>query len=413
MQVTIIGGGVIGLCCAYYLNKEGYEITVIDRNDITDGCSFGNMGYISPSHFTPLASPGIVSQGLKWMLSSSSPFYIKPRLNWDLLRWGMTFWKNSNVKKVKENIPHLNNLLQLSRELMNDLKKEFNDSFTMIEKGCWMLYKNPATGEHEKHLAEQAEQLGLKTIICNNNEVQQYEPEVEVNVAGGVLYIDDCHINTTEFMKTLHQHLLNEGVKFLLNTEVKGFLMNHSIAGVITNNGNTATDEVIIANGSWMPELAKILGVKMLMQPGKGYSIAYNGLEKNLHYPSILVDDRTATTPIDRWLRIGGTMELSGHSDNILPKRVLTLYNAFKKYYPGFEIAPPQIEKAWYGYRPVTPDGLPYIGKHHQFTNLTFAGGHAMLGVSAAAATGKLINEIISHKPASIDISAFEPERFS
>jgi D-amino-acid dehydrogenase len=405
MQVTIIGGGVIGLCCAYYLNKEGYEITVIDRNDITDGCSFGNMGYISPSHFTPLASPGIVSQGLKWMLSSSSPFYIKPRLNWDLLRWGMTFWKNSNAKKVKENIPHLNNLLQLSRELMNDLKKEFNDSFTMIEKGCWMLYKNPATGEHEKHLAEQAEQLGLKTIICNNNEVQ--------NVAGGVLYIDDCHINTTEFMKTLHQHLLNEGVKFLLNTEVKGFLMNHSIAGVITNNGNTATDEVIIANGSWMPELAKILGVKMLMQPGKGYSVAYNGLEKNLHYPSILVDDRTATTPIDRWLRIGGTMELSGHSDNILPKRVLTLYNAFKKYYPGFEIAPPQIEKAWYGYRPVTPDGLPYIGKHHQFTNLTFAGGHAMLGVSAAAATGKLVNEIISHRSASIDISAFEPERFS
>ena len=413
MQVTIIGGGVIGLCCAYYLNKEGYEITVIDRNDITDGCSFGNMGYISPSHFTPLASPGIVSQGLKWMLSSSSPFYIKPRLNWDLLRWGMTFWKNSNAKKVKENIPHLNNLLQLSRELMNDLKKEFNGSFTMIEKGCWMLYKNPATGEHEKQLAEQAEELGLKTIICNNNEVQQYEPEVEVNVAGGVLYIDDCHINTTEFMKTLHQHLLNAGVKFLLNTEVKGFLMNHSVAGVITNNGNTATDEVIIANGSWMPELAKILGIKMLMQPGKGYSVAYNGLEKNLHYPSILVDDRTATTPIDRWLRIGGTMELSGYSDNILPKRVMTLYNAFKKYYPGLEIAPPQIEKAWYGYRPVTPDGLPYIGKHHQFTNLTFAGGHAMLGVSAAAATGKLVNEIISHRPTSIGISAFEPERFS
>ncbi|HMG66580.1 MAG TPA: FAD-dependent oxidoreductase [Chitinophagaceae bacterium] len=413
MKVTIIGGGVIGLCCAYYLNKEGYEITVIDRNDINDGCSFGNMGYISPSHFTPLASPGIISQGLKWMLSSSSPFYIKPRLNWDLLQWGMAFWKNSNAKKVKENIPHLNNLLQLSRELMTDIKNEFKESITMIERGCWMLYKEAATGEHEKHLAEQAEKLGLRTVVCSRNEVQQYEPEVEVDVAGGVLYQDDCHINPTEFMHTLHHHLQNSGVTFLLNTEVKGFLKNHSIAAVITNNGIIKTDEVVVANGSWMPDLAKLLGIKMLMQPGKGYSIVYNGLEKNLHYPSILVDDRTATTPIDRWLRIGGTMEMSSHSDNILPKRITALYQAFKKYYPNLEIPPPQIEKAWFGYRPVTPDGLPYIGKHQKFHNLAFAGGHAMLGVSAAAATGKLVSEIISRRPSSIDLSAFGAGRFS
>src|ERR1700748_993959 len=124
MKITIIGGGVVGLCCAYYLQKEGHEVTVMDRNDITDGCSFGNMGYISPSHFIPLASPGIVKQGLKWMLNSSSPFYIKPRLSWDLIRWGVTFWKNSNAQKVSENIPHLNNLLRLSRELMSDLHRE-------------------------------------------------------------------------------------------------------------------------------------------------------------------------------------------------------------------------------------------------------------------------------------------------
>src|SRR5437773_171516 len=117
MKITIIGGGVIGLCCAYYLNKKGFEVTVIDRNDITDGCSFGNMGYVSPSHFIPLASPGIISQGLKWMLTSSSPFYIKPRLSWDLFRWGLTFWKNANAETLKQNIPPLNELLQLSRQL--------------------------------------------------------------------------------------------------------------------------------------------------------------------------------------------------------------------------------------------------------------------------------------------------------
>src|SRR5205814_546777 len=130
--------------------KEGYDVTVIDRNDITDGCSFGNMGYISPSHFIPLASPGIISQGLKWMLSPSSPFYIKPRLNWDLLRWAMTFRKNSTAEKMKANIPRLNDLLQLSRHLMNDIKTDLNGSFELIEKGIWTLYKTEKTGDHEK-----------------------------------------------------------------------------------------------------------------------------------------------------------------------------------------------------------------------------------------------------------------------
>jgi len=198
MKAIIVGAGVVGLCCAYYLDKEGFEVIVVDRNDITDGCSFGNMGYISPSHFIPLASPGIVSQGLKWMLSSSSPFYIKPRLNWELIQWGLTFWKNSNAQKVKASIPHLNNLLQLSRDLMNDLKKEFNDSFSMIERGCWTLYKNEKTGDHEKHLTEQATRLGLKTQTYSGEQVQELEDEVEVDVTGGVLWLDDCHLDSAK-----------------------------------------------------------------------------------------------------------------------------------------------------------------------------------------------------------------------
>lgn len=413
MRVTIIGGGVIGLCCAHFLNKEGYKITVIDRNDITDGCSFGNMGYISPSHFIPLASPGIVSQGLKWMLNSSSPFYIKPRLNWDLLQWGLTFWKNANAKTIEKNIPHLNNLLQLSRELMNDLKKEFNDSFTMIEKGCWTLYKNEKTADHEKHLTEQAAGLGLKTKIYTAAEVQQLEPEVEVDVAGGVLWLDDCHLDSSKLMKSLHSYLQKAGVKFLLNTEVKGFeKANGKINSILIGKEKINTDQVIVANGSWMPAVAKMTGIHLLMQPGKGYSVVYENMEKNLQHPAILVEARAAMTPIDRWLRIGGTMELSGHSDNVLPKRVMSIYDSVKKYFPSLNISQPVPGKAWFGYRPVTPDGLPYIGRSQKISNLSFAGGHAMLGVSAAAATGKLIEEILSKKNTAIDIAAFDPARF-
>src|ERR1051326_3572854 len=206
MKVTIIGGGIVGLCTAYYLNKQGFKVRVIERNDISDGCSFGNMGYVSPSHFIPLASPGIIKQGLKWMLSSSSPFYIKPRLNWDLIRWGMTFKKNATAEKVKENSVHLVDLLLLTRHLMSDVKNDLGNSFSMTEKGIWMLYKSEKTGDHEKHLADQAEKFGLKTIICSQQEVQAYEKEVEVNVAGGVLYLDDCHIDSSRFMKTMFSY---------------------------------------------------------------------------------------------------------------------------------------------------------------------------------------------------------------
>jgi len=413
MKVSIIGAGVIGLSCAYYLRKEGHEVTVIDSGDITTGCSFGNMGYVSPSHFVPLATPGIVAQGIKWMLNSSSPFYIRPRLNMDLIRWGLTFYRSANNKTLAKNILPLNNLLQLSRLLVNEWKTDLGDSFGLDEKGCWMLYKNEKTGDHEKHLADQANKLGLKTLICSAAEVQDYEKETEVNIAGGVLYLDDCYIDPSKLMHSLHQRLELNGVQFQLNTTVTGFeKKQQKITAILAGNRKIETDEVVIANGSWMTPISKLLGLRILMQPGKGYSYYYNGLRSNLVYPSILVDDRVATTPYGRSLRIGGTMELSGHSDNILPKRVMAVYNAFNKYYPKLILPAPDPQKAWFGYRPVTPDGMPYIGRHFRFNNLSFAGGHAMLGVSASMGTGKLISELINGRPTTIEISAFNPARF-
>lgn len=413
MNVVIIGGGIIGLTGAYYLRKAGLEVSVVDKNDLTDGCSFGNIGYISPSHFIPLATPGIIKQGMKWMMSSSSPFYIKPRLNADLVRWGLTFRKSANNSLVEKNAPHLNNLLQLSRQLMTDLKNDLDD-FDLLERGVFMLYKSEITGRHEKEMAEQAQLFGLKTVVCDRQQVQDYESETEVDVAGGVLYLDDCHVNPAKLMQALYKKLREMGVHFYLNAEVTDFeKTGDKITSVVTHTQPIPADEVIIANGSWMGELSKLLGIRILLQPGKGYSMVFDQLAQNLQYPSILVDDRVATAPIGRWLRIGGTMEMSGHSDTILPKRVQSIFDAFKKYYPKMNLARPDTRKTWFGYRPVTPDGLPYIGRHDQYQNLTYAGGHAMMGVSCATGTGILLNEIIQHKATSIDVAAFNPGRFN
>ena len=174
MKVVIAGGGIIGLCTAYYLQKSGYDITVIDENEITSGTSFGNAGYISPSHFMPLASPGIVAQGLRWMLNSSSPFYIKPRMSADLLKFCFVFWKNANQATVNKNAPHLHRLLDLSRELTVQMKDELGNSFRMKEDGCLMLYKSDVVAKHEIELAETARAFNIETKILNANEVSEH-----------------------------------------------------------------------------------------------------------------------------------------------------------------------------------------------------------------------------------------------
>ncbi len=413
MDVHIIGGGVIGLSCAYYLNKAGIKVTVIDNGDITDNCSFGNMGYISPSHFTPLASPGIISQGLKWMLSPSSPFYIKPRLSVDLLEWGVKFWKSSNAATVEKNTPHLNNLLQLSRRLVNDLRNDLGDTFDMETIGCLMLCKQQKTLDHEFHMADEAEMLGLKVSRLLKDDVQQLEPDVQLDVAGAVLFKDDCHFHPGKMMLALKSYLENNGVSFLLNTSVTGFEKTGAeVTAIITDKGKINCSQLVLATGSWLPVVSKKLGIKLLLQPGKGYSYTYPSVEKNIKYPAILVDGRCAITPWSNALRIGGTMELSGINNKILVKRMEGIYQSVKDFYPGLKIDFPPTDKIWSGLRPVTPDGLPYIGKHSAFDNLVIAGGHAMLGISMGTGTGKIVSEILQRKTTSIDISAFRVERF-
>ncbi len=413
MNVTIVGGGVIGLCCAYYLQKEGYEVTVIERGDITDGTSFGNAGYISPSHFIPLASPGIVAQGLRWMLSSTSPFYIKPRLNLDLIKWGYTFWRNATEQKVKESGIHLNNILQLSRELTTKMKNELGNTFRMEEIGCFLLYKTEKTEKHEMHLGELAKKFNIETKFYTAAEVQAMEPEVEVNVRGGVLYPIDAHLHPGDFMKTVKAHLQKVGVKLQLNTTVTGFeKSNGKVTAVITDKGKFECGELVLANGSWLSETARHLGIDLLLQAGKGYSMTFENMEKNLKYPAILVDDRVAMTPMGRDLRMGGTMEISGLKSPTLVKRAEAIYKAAKKYYPGLKVEFPGVNRIWHGYRPLSPDGLPYIGRHSKFENVIIAGGHAMVGISMAAGTGKLVQQIVSKQKTEIEIYAFNAERF-
>jgi D-amino-acid dehydrogenase len=360
-----------------------------------------------------LASPGIISEGFKYMLSSSSPFYIKPRLDIELMKWAWHFYKNSTASKVKISVPHLNNILQLSRSLISDFKKDLPPVFDLEEKGCLMMCKQQKTLDHEFHLADEAEQLGLNVERLNKEQVQLLEPEVELAVAGAVLFKDDCHFNPGKMMMALKVYLEQQGVKFHLQSTVSGFeKTNKKVQAVICDTGRIECDELVIATGSWIPKLCKMLGISLLLQPGKGYSYTYDFVERNIHYPAILVDGRCAVTPWGRNLRIGGTMELSGINQKVLIKRMQGIYDSATNFYPGLNINFPPADKIWNGLRPVTPDGLPYIGRPHAYSNVIVAGGHAMLGISQGTGTGLLVSQIASNKKTEIDISAFDLHRF-
>jgi len=277
-----------------------------------------------------------------------------------------------------------------------------------------MLYKSAETEKHEIALAEEAKKFNLETRVMNAREVQLLEPEVEVNVRGGVLYPIDCHLHPGDFMNTLHKYLVSRGTEFQLNTTVTGFAKSgQHITTVQTDKGDFECSELVIATGSWLPAVSKSLGIDILLQAGKGYSMTFENIKRNLKYPAILVDNRVAMTPMGPDLRMGGTMEISGLNSPLLIKRAKAIFKASKEYYPNLDVEFPSKEKIWSGLRPLSPDGLPYIGRHSKFDNLTFAGGHAMLGLSLAAATGKLVEELVAKSAGSVPLEPFDVERFN
>lgn len=397
---------------AYFLQKEGHAVTVIDKSDITSGASFVNAGYITPSHIIPLASPGKIAQGIKWMFNSSSPFYMKPRLNMDFFRWSWYFHKSSTKEKVEKAIPVIKDINLLSRELFVDIKASGDlGDFQLERKGLLMLYKTEKSYQHEMEVARKASHLGLEVSELNTHELAAIEPNIKINASGAIHYECDGHTTPTEIMPKLLAFLEKAGVVVRKNETVTDVVRkNGKIHQVLTKKATYDADEVVLAAGSWSGEFSKKMNIKLPLQPGKGYRINV-ARDTGITMPAILMESSMAVTPMQGFTRFAGTMEFSGINTKIRKERVLAIAQGAKNFYPELTIEQDEIDAAQTGMRPVTPDGLPYIGKSASLSNLTFATGHAMMGWSLGPATGKLVSEIIGNKQTSMDISAFNPSR--
>lgn len=413
-RVGIVGGGIIGLFSAYYLLQEGCEVTIIDRGGFADGCSYGNAGMIVPSHIVPLAQPGMIARGMRWMLNSQSPFYVKPRLNGDLVKWGYLFWKNSTEKHVHYAIPHLRDLSLLSKELYQDLSTQTDFSFGWEEKGLLMLFKNATTRHEMEEEAAVANRSGIEAQLLSGRETQALEPDVQLAVEGAVFYPGDAHIHPNQLIADLVKFLKKKGVRFMENQAVEDFeIQNQKVKAVKTESGSYSFDELVIAAGAWSSVLTQKLGLSLPLQGGKGYSFLAKDLKNKMQIPAIMLEARTTATPMNGGVRFAGTLEIAGTDESVNMNRVRGIHKSIQQYYPDLKVDFPEKEEVWRGLRPCSPDGLPYIGRVGGFDNLTLATGHGMMGVSLGPATGKLVAEIVADKKTSVGIGAFEPKRFS
>ncbi|MGJ8591021.1 MAG: NAD(P)/FAD-dependent oxidoreductase [Aquaticitalea sp.] len=410
-KVIIIGGGIIGLCAAYYLQKEGHQVTIIDQSNMDTGASYVNAGYLSPSHIVPLSAPGVMKKGLKWMFNPASPLYIKPRLDADFLKWTLAFNKSCNANHVQRAIPAIKDLSLMSQELYDDIKQDENFTFHYEKKGLLMLCKSDQMLEEEIKTAHLANKEGLGAKEINLDELKQLEPNVQLNVKGATYYKGDSHTTPHEFMTEMKAHLKNNNVQFFSNEKVEDLeVSNGRITSIKTNHQILKADEFVLAAGSWSPILSKRLGLNLLLQAGKGYRIN-TSTPTGIRMPAILCETKVAITPMNGFTRFAGTMEIAGINHTINKVRVEAIANAVTRYYPNIKVTEEEKNDAACGLRPVSPDGLPYIGKSSKCENLTIAAGHAMMGWSMGTGTGKLVSQIVSDKKTSLALQMYHPDR--
>ena len=414
-HVLVIGGGLIGFTSAYYLLRNGHPVTLLDRRGAAaQSCSTHNAGMIVPSHFIPLAAPGMIKLGLKWMMNPESPFYIRPRPDADLAKWCWRFFRASRRARCELAMPVLRDLLVESREMFTELAAPDQIGFDLQERGLIMLCKEERTLHHEAAVADAANGLGVEARVLDARQVAELDPGAEMDVAGGVFFPGDGFLAPLQFLEKLRARVIELGAEILWDTPAGNFeTSGRRITAVIGNGERRKVDEVVIAGGAWSTGLGERLALDLPMQAGKGYSVTLSDPPSLPQVCSILTEARVAVTPIGDSLRVGGTMEITGLDESVSRRRVDGITRSFPRYFPEFEKEMFDGLPVWHGLRPCSPDGLPYIGRTARYENLTVATGHAMLGLSLAPITGALVADTISARPAREISPLLSPDRYS
>ncbi|MBI3172735.1 MAG: FAD-dependent oxidoreductase [Chloroflexi bacterium] len=411
-DVLIIGGGSIGLNCAYYLLKAGRRVTIVDAKEIGKGSSSGNAGHIVPSHIIPLAAPGIVPTALKWMLDpQNTPFGMKISLEPSYISWLLQFVFACTDANVQRGIPPLNSLGQLSARNFAQMIAEEHFDCHYREKGLLFLYKSAEAFAGGRHEAEEMSKHGIPTDVLDQAAVHVREPMARADVVGGVHFTGDSFLDPARFLQLLRERVLALGAELHEHTPVTGFdVADGKIRAVKTSAGDFEADEVILAAGAWSAGVARDLRLNIPVQPARGFSLTLSATTQMPAQALLLGERRVAVTPMGGLLRFTGRLEVGQFGTQPELRWIRQIEAAVREYIQLDDKL--DIKETWAGLRPTTPDGMPIIGRSSRYQNLLLATGHAMLGLSLGPGTGQVVADLLTGRKPAFDLNPLRVERF-
>jgi D-amino-acid dehydrogenase len=409
-DVLIVGGGIIGLSTAVQLAEKGAQVTVLEKDRVGYGCSYGNAGWMTPCFALPLPMPGLFFKSLKWLMNPESPLYIKPTLDPLLYKWLARFMWAMNEKQAHAATEALVLLSRVSLDLYQDLAREYPE-IHLEKKGLLMVAQSKTGVEAALQELDYVGAYQVPGKAMTPDEIRAFEPSLVGHLEGGVYFPDEAHAEPLKVVQALAQKAQKLGVKIQEGVKLsKVETRQGKVECFKTSIGDQKADVYVLATGSWSTDLAREIGLSVPILGGKGYAMIVPQLNPQPQHPMMLIEKKIAITPRQGSLRIAGTLELVNQDFSITERRVQSIVRGAREFLPVPEKL--EVQELWRGLRPCTPDGVPLIGFTKKLSNLALACGHQMLGLQAGFGTGKLLSELILNGKSDLDRAVYNPDRF-
>ncbi len=415
-DIIVIGGGVIGMACAYELAKSGARVTIIDKGEPGFGCSYGNAGWLTPCFSMPLPMPGMLLKSIRWMTNPESPLYIQPRPSWLLVSWLTRFLFAMNKRAMIRSVTALTEISKFSLDAYSRLSAETGHDIRFEKKGLLMATQSRDGFNYAKQEMNLVAEHGVPGRSLAADELRAFEPSLTGKLEGGVFFPDEAHAEPLEVVRALIAGAVKHGAKILAGHELIDFQFAAGTGGarritsIRTTKGVLTADRYVLATGSWSTGVGRSLGLNIPILGGKGYAFITKPLSPNPLRPLMLVEKKVAVTPRDGTLRMAGTLELVNNDYSISPRRIDSIVKGARE----FLNVPAEFRytELWRGLRPCSPDGVPIIGAPKKYSNLHVVTGHQMLGLQSGTGTGRLAADLIFGRTPIVDPKPFRADRF-